>query len=131
MIARRGVGSPGIETSVHVFPSSRVSLIIPFVVPTQIVPAATGDAEIDSIAPPGGRGAVAPVGGVPAVAALGGTPRSGLSFRQCTPPSVVAMRYWNPVSSSRWFHGAHTRGCEMPGRRPRLGSDPGLTSIHC
>src|SRR5690349_18700226 len=127
MIARLGVGRSGIDTSVHVFPSSRVSLIRPFVVPTQIVPAATGDADIDSMAPPGGRGAP----GAAEVGTLGGTPRSGLSVRQWTPPSVVAITFWNPVSRRRWFHGAHTSGCEMPARNPRLGSAPGLTSIHC
>ena len=54
-ISPRAVREAGIDTSLHVLPLSRVTLIRPLFVPTQIVPRATVDAPIDSIAPPGGR----------------------------------------------------------------------------
>src|SRR5690348_1706126 len=83
MSARDGLGSPAMLASSHVLPSSRVTLIRPLFVPTQIVPAATLDGEIDSIAPPTGCGALGPAL-VPASAGPVpfGTPRSGLSFLQ-------------------------------------------------
>src|SRR5207237_1110590 len=105
--------------------------------PTQIVPAATVDGEIDSIAPGGGvPGPPAPR--PPAGVAPGGggvTPfgyvRSGLSFFQCMPPSVVAIRYWNPASSSWWFDGDQTSGWLPTLRSEALVSTFGLTLIHC
>ena len=83
-----------IVASAQVLPSSRVSLTIPLLVPIQIVPRAIVDGEIDSIAPTGCGRAVSPCArpastGSPPF----GTLRSGLNFVQCTPPSVVAMRY--------------------------------------
>src|SRR5215469_3466296 len=91
--AREAYGKFGIDTSVHVWPESRVSLMRPFVVPTQIVPLATRDGAIVSSEP--GRGAF---GGGVAVSGRGVTPvgyvRSGLIRRQCAPPSVVAIRNW-------------------------------------
>ena len=47
---------PGIETSVQVRPPFRVILTRPLLVPTQITPRSTVEAEIVSIAPARGRG---------------------------------------------------------------------------
>src|SRR4051794_10048165 len=91
----------GMETSSHVRPSSRVSFTRPLLSPTQITPRRTGEADIDSIAPRRGSG-VAPGTGarVYMLSAIGvtpfGQPRSGLSERQCAPPSVVAITDWKP-----------------------------------
>src|SRR4029453_13685983 len=94
MFARRGVGRPGIDTSVHVFPSSLVSLMSPLLVPTQIVPGATVEVEIDSITPRGRRGPPQfenpGGGGGMCVVSLGGTLRSPLKRRQWRPPAAVA-----------------------------------------
>src|SRR6185437_9320507 len=108
----------------------------PLLVPTQIVPVATVEGEMDSIAPPGGAGRSSEPA-LPAVrpasdgAWLFGTPRSGLSLFQCTPPSVVAMRYWKPARSSCEFHGAHTSGPLNALRSLSCGFSAGLTLIHC
>ena len=45
------------------------------------------------------------------------------------PPSVVAMRYWNPASSSRWFHGAKAMGCENAVRKCSSGSAAGSVPV--
>src|SRR5580704_11708064 len=91
-MARVGYAVFGIETSVHVRPWSLVNLISPFVVPTHMVPAATGDGAIEAIV--GGRGP--PLGGE-AVSGDARTPRgkvrSGLNCRQSAPPLVVVIRY--------------------------------------
>src|SRR5690349_6122456 len=131
MSARDAFGSPAIETSLHVFPLSRVTWMRPLFVPTQIVPGATVDGEIDSIIPPRGVRLAAASLAASTGSLLFGRPRSGLSFRQCTPPSVVAMRYWNPASSSCWFHGAKTIGLLLVARSSSDGSMLGLTLIHC
>src|SRR5207253_5262354 len=104
------LGGIEIETSAHVFPGSRVRCTSPLFVPTQIVPAATGDALIDSIAPRlNTRLVSAPLG----------TPRSGLRRVQCTPPSDVDITYCMPTSSSCAVipsgardHAAQTSGCD-------------------
>src|SRR6185437_10162563 len=123
----------GIDTSAHVFPLSRVRRMRPLLVPTQIVPAATLDGAMVSMMPPvGGPPRPPRAGGCGAAGSRPcGTPKSGLSFVQCAPPSVVAMRYWKPANSSRWFHGAHTSGCVDPMRSSSFGSCAGLTLIHC
>src|ERR1700722_18005775 len=113
----------------------------PLLVPTQITPAATLDVENDSIDPPG-AGAPAPVAAAaaprPARAAVRaggvtpfGYPRSGLSFFQCIPPSVVDIRYWNPSSSSCGFVAENAIGWLPTFRSARLVSIFGLTLIHC
>src|SRR5512146_2282145 len=108
----------------------------PLLVPTQMVPGVTVDGEMDSIAPPGGAGrSSAPALPAARPASVGvwlfGTPRSGLNFFQCTPPSVVAMRYWKPANSSCWFQGAHTSGPLNALRSLSCGFRAGLTLVHC
>src|ERR1044071_6847937 len=130
MKARVGSGIPGMVTSSQVLPSSRVSLTRPLLVPTQIIPFATVEGENDSMIPgggvPGARVAVSGGGVCPF-----GYPRSGLNLIQWAPPSVVAMRYWNPASSSRGFQGANLSGLDDVARRRRSGSTAGLTLMTC
>jgi hypothetical protein len=56
ILARARSDMPGIETSFHVLPLSRVTCTKALLVPTQIVPGATLDADIASIASRGGGG---------------------------------------------------------------------------
>src|SRR5258708_30719659 len=107
---------PGGLPSVHVFPPSRVTLINPLLVPTQINPRPTVDSEMDSIAPPGGAALPGAVGGV---GPPGRPPRSGLNAVQCAPLSVLAHSHWNPASSMSLFHGANAIGCHNPLRHLR------------
>ena len=71
-------------TSVHVFPSSRVTWMSPLFVPTQMIPLPTVDAASDSMAPrpPLVLAAVAESSPL-------GMPSSPLIFLQWLPPSVV------------------------------------------
>src|SRR5690348_15689211 len=96
----------------------------PFVVETQIIPGATVEADIDSMA--GRRPPAALVESAPGV-----TVRSGLIDVQCAPPSVVDTRLWKPTMSWCWFHGAQISGCDCPARSLLAGSVAGLTLIHC
>src|ERR1051325_84489 len=86
---------PGIVTSLHDLPWSRVTWITPLLTPTQTTPGATGDAESDPMGRIGGGGGSRFVAraGVSTGFPGGGTLRSGLSLLQVTPASVVAMRY--------------------------------------
>ena len=125
-------GRSGIDTSSQLFPPSRVSFTSPLLVPTHMSPSSTVEGEMDSIAPsraPGpARPASAPLAGGFAPA---GTPRSGLSLRQCAPPSVVAIRTWKPARSSCGFQGANTIGLVEVERRSASGSTCGLTLTVC
>src|ERR1041384_598411 len=130
MRARLGSGRAGTVTSSQVLPSSRVSLIKPLLVPTQIRPRVMVEGENDSMLPGGG----AP--GARAAASGGGVwpfgqVRAGLSLLQCAPPSSVAMRYWKPARSSFGFHGANMIGLDDVARSRRSGSTPGLTFTIC
>ncbi len=68
-------------------------------------------------------------GGVAAGEGLG-IPRSGLSFRQCIPASVVAIRYWNPARSSCGLVAVKIRGWSPLERRASELSMLGLMLIH-
>src|SRR5690242_1063831 len=123
-------GRSGIEASLHVAPSSRVTLISPLVVPTQITPRAAVDGERLSIVPPRGDpgfGVAVSGGGVTPF----GYPRFGLIFFQCIPPSVLAIRYWKPAKSSCRFQGANTSGLSAFARSCEFGSVAGLTFEIC
>src|SRR5512146_2321139 len=123
------------ETSLQLRPLSRVTCTRPVVVPTQMVPGATVEGEIDSMEPlatGAGMGAAAALPPPAAdTAATGTVVRSGPSWRQWMPPSVVAMRYWKPARSSRGFQGAQASGCDCEVRSLSEGSCAGLTLIHC
>ena len=114
--------------SSHVLPLLRVSFTSPLPVPTQMVPMATVDGEMDSMALPGGA-APPPVDGASGVSLR--TVRSGLIAIQWAPLSVVAMSCWNPAMSMCLFHGANTMGCDDVVRSFASGSAAGLTLIHC
>src|SRR5689334_16240335 len=105
---------PGTLASLHVLPPSRVTLIKPLFVPTQIKPGITVESDMDWIAelPPGTPGP--PAGGAGASFRI---VRSGLSWVQWPPPSVVDHTDWNPATSMCWFHGAKRIGWSLVVRR--------------
>ena len=80
-------GMPGSTRRSHVLPPSRVTLIRPLFVPTQMhARPRPSIAAIDSIAPPGG--AVGARRGRRRRSRRRRTPRSGLIAVQCAPPSI-------------------------------------------
>src|SRR4051812_34353300 len=80
--ARCSLVMPAMAPPLQLLPASRVTLINPLFVPIQMRPGAADEAEMDSIAPPGGAALPGAVGGVgPSVR----TPRSGLRAVQCAP----------------------------------------------
>src|SRR5665213_171875 len=137
MSARARFGRSGIEASSHVAPLSLVILISPLLVPTQMIPAETLDADMDSMALRFGGVArvVSFVSGRGFRARCGLSPlgyvRSGLIFFHVTPPFVEAATNWNAASNSCLFTGENMTGCELVVRPCSPGSADGLTLIHC
>src|SRR5436309_79869 len=86
-IGRLPISMPGIVTSLHVVPWLRDTWMMPVLVAIQMTPGATVDAAIDTML----------ANDDPDVSLGAGwarvSVRSGLSFVQVAPPSVVAMRY--------------------------------------
>src|SRR5437879_3822161 len=94
-IGRAPIAVPGIVTSFHDVPWLRETWMMPVMVVIQMTPGVTVDAAIDMRPTNDGtdvsRAAARVL--VSAGAPGCGTVRSGLSFVQVAPPSVVATRY--------------------------------------